>query len=101
MDFLKTKTILLDQYPIEIVFCLLSEEGRQKLEPYEAAKCIRENLSIYIYLDNPTIPIIVHELFHATEFIMEIIGQPLGSTPNETWAYLIEFLTKECLDFLK
>lgn len=100
-DFIKQKSIHIEPYPFEIVFCLLSEEGITKLNEGEKAKCVKEDFTIYIFLGDYSIPTIVHELFHATEFIMSTIGQNLSKPPNETWAYLLEDLTEEIMIFLE
>ena len=101
MDFIKTKTVLISPYPVEVVLCLLSDSGLNKLGDFEAAKCLRDGMTVFVYFSDDDIPIMVHELFHATEFIMDILGQKLGYPPNETWAYTMEFLTRECMEFLE
>ena len=100
--FKKTKQIQLEIYPITVIFCLLDKKGSLTLEEGITARTIRhEDGNIFVYLTNRDTSILVHELFHVTEFIMDKIGQKFEQAPNETWAYLISYLTKKGLDFLK
>jgi hypothetical protein len=44
------------------------------------------------------IGILVHELFHAVEAIMEFIGAKHCEKSSENWAYLLQDLTERALD---
>lgn len=100
-DFKKAIKFELPIYPFGVHFCLLTNEGKNYLEGSEA-RAQREGQNLYLYFkDGTSIETIVHELFHLTEFVMEHIGQPLSKSPNETWAYLIGFLTDEFCKFHK
>lgn len=100
IDFIKMKQICLPMYPYNIAIFLLSKKGLSNLEESEEAKTIKVDGNIFVYLRNNNVSVLVHELFHVVEFIMNGIGQSLGDCPNETWAYLIGYLTKESLQLL-
>lgn len=102
-DFKKIKELDLELYPFAVVFCLLSEKGKEQLINEDARTIFiqEEKNYIFLYLKNNSIPILVHELFHVVEIIMYTIGQKIGEVPNETWAYLIGYLTNEGIAFLK
>lgn len=100
-EILKTKVIKATPYPFNVNFCLVQGEPKGMLES-ELGRTIRDNFEVYIYLRKGeiTLPIVVHEIFHATEFIMNAIGQKIDKeNPNEAWAYLLEHLTREFLKF--
>lgn len=100
-DFKRTIKFELPLYPFSIHFCMLTEKGKSYLDNKEA-KAIRDGQELYLYFnDGVSVETIAHELFHLTEFIMEHIGQPLSKSPNETWAYLLGFLTEEFFKFYK
>lgn len=44
-----------------------------------------------------SIPIITHECFHATEFIMEYIRTPLTQSTSEPYAYLLGYIVDQIL----
>lgn len=46
------------------------------------------------------ISILVHEIFHITNFTLEEAGINLTSDSDEAYSYLIEFLTKKILSML-
>lgn len=104
-EFKRKKLIRMPIYPFTISLCLLSKEGEKYIENKHKgseARTEKEGQHIFIYFkEKPKLSTVVHELFHATEFIMEEIHQPLSDCPNETWAYLIEYLSEECFRFLK
>lgn len=100
-DFKKAIKFQLPIYPFGVHYCLLTEKGLKELGVHEA-RAVREGQQLYVYFkDDASINIIVHELFHLTEFVMEHIGQPISKSPNETWAYLLDFLTEEFFKFHK
>lgn len=43
---------------------------------------------------------IVHECFHAVEFLFEYLGLEFGNPPNEAYAYYLAFLVKEVVNNL-
>lgn len=102
-DFKRVKKIKLPIYPFDIVFTILSKEGEKSFTDFTEAKVIKDDLTIFFYFrdEKVNIPTIAHEVFHATEFIMLTVGQQAGQMPNEAWAYLLEYLMRETLDFLK
>lgn len=100
-DFKKAVKFELPIYPFGVHFCMLTEKSNSYLDNREA-HAVREGQDLYVYFkDGVSIDTVVHELFHLTEFIMEHIGQPLSKSPNETWAYLLGFLTEEFYKFYK
>lgn len=102
-DFKRVKKIKLPIYPFDIVFTILSKEGEKFITEFTDAKVMKGDLTIYFYFRDGevSIPTIAHEVFHATEFIMLTVGQQAGQMPNEAWAYLLEYIMGETLDFLK
>lgn len=48
--------------------------------------------------DSESMGFLVHELLHATNCIMEEIGVELSESSEESYAYLIGFLTKKVID---
>ncbi|MBL7766460.1 MAG: hypothetical protein JNJ58_10225 [Chitinophagaceae bacterium] len=47
------------------------------------------------------IPVLNHEIFHCTCFILEKVGIPYSETTEEAYAYLIEFLSKKIYNQLE
>lgn len=47
------------------------------------------------YINN--IPIIVHEAFHVTEFIMDYVHTPLTDDTSEPYAYLLGYIVEQIL----
>lgn len=45
--------------------------------------------------NKPDIDIVAHEIFHAIEFIFDRIGLPHSRDTSESWAYAIQYVTKE------
>lgn len=43
------------------------------------------------------IPIIAHEAFHATEFVMEYIGCKLDNSSSEPYAYLLTYIVEQII----
>ena len=104
-DFKKQKTIILPIYPFQVHFLLLDKGGEKYIESKNSgsdARTERDGQDIFICIrDKAPLHTIVHELFHATEFIMEKVGQKMSDSPNESYAYLIDYLAAECFKFLK
>lgn len=104
-EFKRKKIIDIPIYPFRLHLCLLNEEGLKYLENKHRdtdARTEKEGLEIFIYFkEKPRADSVAHEVFHATEFIMLEIGQKLGDSPNETWAYLMGYLMDECDKFLR
>ena len=104
-EFGKTKQIYVPIYPFIVTFCLLNKEGEKFIEnkhAYTDARTEKDGQKIFIYLrKNAEWPTVVHELFHATEFIMLDVGQKTDTPPNEAWAYLIQWITEEYIKFTK
>lgn len=102
---LKTKRINLEIYPFSIIFYLLSGDSQSALGGAQGkAILLMDTKEIGIFLTNKDISVLVHECFHAVEFIMHKIGQVHRRAEehgDETWAYLLTYLTEEGLDFLK
>ena len=42
-------------------------------------------------------PIIAHEAFHATEFVMEYIGCKLDDSSSEPYAYLLTYIVEQII----
>lgn len=101
-DFKKIETYRVPLYPFHISFAIPTDEMAKKYLVGHGM-CQREGYNIFIYLkDKKTaLNIVTHEIFHATEFIMEHIGQKHGPVPNETWAYLISWITEKYQEFIK
>lgn len=56
-------------------------------------------LYLYVYETKPSV--LVHELFHAAIRYLAFVGVPIETDrPNETYAYFIEYLTREFLPLL-
>tara|TARA_R110000868_G_scaffold341345_1_gene602196 strand:- start:138 stop:506 length:369 start_codon:yes stop_codon:yes gene_type:complete len=47
--------------------------------------------------DKYAVPVIGHEIFHITEFVMSKVDIPLNNDTSEAYAYLIEHLWKQIL----
>jgi len=94
-----THTFRAKPYPFNIHFILVTKNV-EGMNENEAGKTIREDFDIFIYLRKGeiTIPVVTHEIFHSTEFIMNAIGQKIDTqNSNEAWAYLIEEIMSEFL----
>lgn len=50
---------------------------------------------VIILRDDTDIPIIAHEAFHATEFIMDRIGCTLTNETSEPYAYLLGYIVEQ------
>lgn len=101
-DFVKFKVVRNEIYPLSYSFCLVRKESADKYLKGNA-RCVKDGSHIFIYIEasnRADRASVAHELFHAVEFTMDHIGQPFSSCPNETWAYLIQWLTDEWYKFL-
>lgn len=100
-DFLKLKEIELHIYPYTMIFGIVRKEIASKYMDSAALTIAKEkDKRIFIYLrqGNHDKGLLAHEIFHACELIMEGIGQKYNYSDtccNETWAYLIQFITNE------
>lgn len=102
----KIKIINTVIYPIFVSFCFISKNAKLPTSTGLIAKAqtIRaEDGNIYIYLTTTDVSTLVHECFHAVEFLMDSIGQRYRFVDkgDESWAYLLDYLTAEGLKFLK
>lgn len=102
-------------FPYDAMVIFGEYDGRmeKRVTPYvrkEYLPCIREELqgtdqgrtirtpngAVIIHLRvDPTPGLIAHEVFHAADFLMNHIGNPLSGTNDETYAYLIGHITDE------
>lgn len=77
----------------------LSEEEKQKFDGSYKGLTLRVlNGDIYIHLKSKERHIIAHELFHATEFILDYVDIPLIKETSECYAYLLGHLIKQYYD---
>lgn len=62
-------------------------------------KCVMlKNSATIIWLKNyprAGSGVLAHEIFHATDFILDKMGIKHTDSSDEVWAYVIEYLTKE------
>lgn len=67
-----------------------------------AARTVRtEESSILIHLTELSVGMIVHECFHAVEFVFDHIGLDLKKHSSEAWAYYLEYLVTEISNNIK
>lgn len=62
--------------------------------------CIRETGEIFIYLKEEyadDMGILVHECFHATEFILDYVGVIHCTESSEAFAYLLQYILNEII----
>lgn len=99
-EFKKVKTIEIPIYSFYVTFFLVSKN--KSLINNAAGLCsLQENSNIFVYLTSNDISVMVHELFHAVELIMREVGEKKSSDEcDESWAYLLQYLTKEGLAFI-
>lgn len=79
-------------------FKLPKEELERFDSDYDGLTLRVLNGNVYIHLRSKEKHIIVHELFHATEFILEYVGIPHSKKTSECYAHLLEHLTKQFYD---
>ncbi len=102
-------------YPFDVLVCIgtekhdveerlqkhgyrLTQEEKDALEmPGRGKTTTLLGNQIVIQTKENDIPVLAHEIFHAVDFMMDIIKNPLTSSNGETYAYLIEFLTREII----
>jgi hypothetical protein len=57
---------------------------------------LESNSVMYIYVGDGKLTSLIHELFHATIRYLAYVGVPVQTNEaNETYAYFIEYLTRE------
>lgn len=100
--FKKVREFKVEMYSYTVFVAILTEEGcKSLLKKDDGALTIRIDHNICVYLKSLSVSTLMHELFHVTEFIMDGIGQKMSeNNNNETWAYLIGYLTKKSLGIL-
>ena len=59
--------------------------------------------TVTIYLASPprdarSVALLIHELSHATNFILQEVGIPHTEDTEEAYTYLLEYLTRETLE---
>lgn len=85
----------------------LNEEEKRALEMSGVGRTVMlKNGAIVIRLLMPPktpkqIGTVAHEAFHATCFLFERIGIKFGHKSDEAFAYAIDYLTTEILEFFK
>lgn len=47
------------------------------------------------FRNQPKTDVVAHEIFHAIEFIFDRIGLPHSRDTSESWAYALQYVTKE------
>lgn len=103
-DFRKVKYFKLEPYNIDITFAIPKKELCDKfLTGYGRCEFDKKERGIFIFLKDEKVrnSVISHECFHAVEFIMENIGQKFSESPNETWAYLLQYLIDKYEELMK
>lgn len=70
-----------------------------------SGSCIYEYLEshgiLYVYVTEAKVTTLVHELFHASIRYLAYVGVPIKTNKsNETYAYFIEYLTREFLPII-
>ncbi len=102
-DFSKFRVVKNDIYPLAYSFCIVRKSSVEKYMKGQA-RCQKDGNHIFIYIPEANKTdrgVSAHELFHAVEFTMQHVGQSFGDSPNETWAYLMQWLTEEWERFIK
>lgn len=67
------------------------------------AKTINPSSGPYIiiqFYDKPCVPVLVHELFHATTMILSDVGVSLCNDSDEAYAYLLHYLVEKAVHFI-
>lgn len=92
---IKQKKLNLKQLPDN----LLTEQEKQYISESEIS-CHGSTITFgrkqVVFIHKDTIPILVHELFHATEFILDHVGMKHGDDSSEAYAYLLQYLVEQC-----
>lgn len=74
---------------------IISEEILESVGAYTIL-LLDSSVIIYLSLDNiNSFDVIVHEAFHATEFIMDFVGIPHCTETSEAFAYLLQYIVNE------
>ncbi len=102
-DFTKIKAIKVPIYPFHIIFCIITDEARNKYMPGDGYTTLKEDsYDVIVYLDKKASEATVsHEIYHAGEIIMHKIGHIHPEPPNEPLAYLIGWITEQYYIFNK
>lgn len=71
-----------------------------------AGACIYSGLEprgvLYVYVGDNLITTLVHECFHATVRYLAYVGVPVETNePNETYAYMLDYLVGQGLPLIK
>ena len=78
------------------------DDGFYELEDTGEGRVIQYSNNIFlIWIRNDEPWIIVHEVFHCVQFMMEEIGCKLSEETKEPYAYLAEYLTKKIYELKK
>ena len=106
-------------YDVMVIFGGYNKRMEKRVKPYvrkEYLPKIRENLQgtnhgrtvrtpngvvITHFRVDPSPGLIAHEVFHAADFLMNYIENPLSDTNDETYAYLIGHITDGVYDHMK
>ena len=92
--FLRRRSVHLTDTEIE-KFEEHYEDGARTVRP-----CSGRYIIIQFFCGGVKLPILIHELFHATTMILEDIGLRLTDDSDEAYAYLLERLTEQALRFI-
>lgn len=89
----------------EIPFRLREKTGLEYIDNYDFDGLHINNSrfphsSSIILEDNASVGIIAHEAFHATINIMKNIGSNLDESSEEPYAYLLTYITNECMNVI-
>lgn len=115
------KTLDAGMYPIDILFTIGTTEAQvikyirnrckydlddEELIPInfrgKGGKTIRfKNNAILVWVKNPGLPVIGHEIFHVVEYVMDTIGSPINSDTGEPCAYLTENIWRQIVPLIK
>lgn len=86
---------------LDIVQGYLNSIGQSELKSFNGdyeAICVKNNDVIIIhYHDDPSIGLIVHESFHATEFCLQRVGIKHSDETSEAYAYLLQYIVSQQL----
>ncbi len=86
----------------EIGYKMDDEEKKHIDIKYKAGRTVRlKNNAIILWTRTNDISVIGHEIFHVVELLMERINTPLNEYTSEPYAYLIEYLWKQVIPYLK
>ena len=60
-----------------------------------------KNRAIVLWVENDSLPIIAHKVYHVVEFTMEFIKTPMNEATSEPCAYFTEYLFRQIISVLK